>query len=61
MHPGLTEGFVKAVRTPLWLFSTDGNRFKHPDAIAVARVLRSSTVPRTLPQVRRLMHNEGNT
>lgn len=44
----LTEDFVKAVRTPLWLISTDGNRFKHPDAIAVARVLRSSEAPRTL-------------
>lgn len=44
----LDDEFVKAVRTPLWLFSTDGNRFKHPDAIAIARVLRSSAAPRTL-------------
>lgn len=44
----LSDGFVQAVQTPLWLFSTDGTRFKHPDAVAVARVLRSSTAPRTL-------------
>ena len=39
---------MKSVRTPRWFFSTDGNRFKHPDAIAVARVLRSSGKPREL-------------
>ncbi len=44
----LSEEFVAAVRTPRWLFSTDGNRFQHPDAIAVARVLTASAAPRTL-------------
>ncbi len=44
----LSEELVAAVRTPRWLFSTDGNRFRHPDAIAVARVLHASTAPRTL-------------
>lgn len=44
----LTDQFVRAVRTSHWLFSTDGTRYGHPDAAAVARVLRSSTLPPTL-------------
>ncbi len=30
---------VDAVETPLWVNSSDGTRFRHPDAIALARVL----------------------
>jgi hypothetical protein len=34
-----SRALVEAVESPVWLFSTDGSRFKHPDAEAVARVL----------------------
>lgn len=44
----ITDALVEAVDTPRWLFSTDGTSFKHPDAIAIARVLRSSSAPRAL-------------
>lgn len=36
----VSEALVQAVRCPLWLFSTDGTQHRHPDAPAVARVLR---------------------
>lgn len=35
----VSAGLVEAVETPLWVNSSDGTRFRHPDAIALARVL----------------------
>ncbi len=39
---------IEAVNCPNWLFSTDGSRFKHPDAEAVARVLAFGNHPNPL-------------
>jgi hypothetical protein len=39
---------VEAVDCDRWLMSTDGTRFKHPDAEAVARIIRFSTSPKPL-------------
>ena len=36
----VTRELVEAVESPYWLVSTDGTTFHHPDAIAIARVLR---------------------
>ena len=38
----MTDDLVRAVRSPYWLFSSDGTQFRHPDAVAIARVLRSA-------------------
>ncbi len=35
----VTRALVDKVTCPCWLVSTDGTRFKHPDAIAIARIL----------------------
>jgi hypothetical protein len=35
---------VEAVECDRWLFSTDGTRFRHPDAVAVARIIAYSPV-----------------
>ncbi len=35
----ISRELVEAVDCPLWLFSTDGTRFRHPDAVAIARVI----------------------
>lgn len=35
----VTRALVEKVECPCWLVSTDGTRFKHPDAVAIARVL----------------------
>lgn len=35
----VTRALVDKVSCPCWLVSTDGTRFRHPDAIAIARVL----------------------
>jgi hypothetical protein len=35
---------VEAVECDRWLFSTDGTRFRHPDAVAVARIIAFSSV-----------------
>ena len=35
----VTRSLVDKVTCPCWLVSTDGTRFKHPDAIAIARLL----------------------
>jgi hypothetical protein len=40
----VTDELVRAVRSPYWLFSTDGTRHRHPDAVAIARILRSTWV-----------------
>jgi beta-lactamase superfamily II metal-dependent hydrolase len=37
----VTDELVRKVNCPLWLFSTDGTQFRHPDASAIARVLRA--------------------
>lgn len=36
----VSDALVQAVSCPVWLFSTDGTQHRHPDAPAVARVLR---------------------
>jgi Metallo-beta-lactamase superfamily len=36
----VSRPLVEALDCPLWVFSSDGTRFRHPDAIAIARVLR---------------------
>lgn len=36
----VTRELVEAVSCPWWLFSTDGTQFRHPDAQAIARVIR---------------------
>ncbi|MFG0317870.1 MAG: hypothetical protein ACF8XB_11390 [Planctomycetota bacterium JB042] len=41
----LTRDLVRAVDCPRWLISSDGTQFKHPDAIAVARILRDADRP----------------
>lgn len=38
----ISDDLVKAVRCRYWLFSSDGTQFRHPDAIAIARILRSA-------------------
>ena len=38
----ITKQLVDSVNCKHWLFSTDGTRFKHPDAAAVARVLHAN-------------------
>ena len=40
----VTDELVAAVTCGYWLFSSDGTRYDHPDAIAIARILRSSAV-----------------
>lgn len=39
---------VEAVECDCWLFSTDGTRFKHPDAETIARILKFRTAPEPL-------------
>lgn len=50
----VTREFVEAVRSPDWLVSTDGTQHRHPDAIAIARVIEYALVrqPRLLFNVR---------
>jgi hypothetical protein len=36
----VSNGLVEAADCPLWVFSSDGTTFRHPDAIAVGRVVR---------------------
>lgn len=35
----VTRALVEKVECPVWLVSTDGTRFKHPDPAAIARIL----------------------
>lgn len=35
----MSKTFVQAVHCPLWVFSSDGTTFRHPDAQAIARIL----------------------
>jgi hypothetical protein len=39
---------VQAVSCPMYLFSTDGSRFGHPDPEAVARIIRHGEASPTL-------------
>lgn len=36
----IDDALVAAVDCPLWVFSSDGTTFRHPDAVAIARILR---------------------
>jgi hypothetical protein len=36
----LSKDLVETIDTPYWMFSTDGTLFRHPDAPAIARILR---------------------
>jgi hypothetical protein len=36
----MTKALVEAVDCPLWVFSSDGTTFRHPDAQAIARILQ---------------------
>jgi hypothetical protein len=38
----VSRALVQAVDCPLWVFSSDGTTFRHPDAVAVSRVVRDS-------------------
>ncbi len=42
----VSNALVAAVACPAWVFSTDGSRHYHPDAAAVARVVRHPMDPR---------------
>jgi hypothetical protein len=42
----VSDALVRAVASCDWVFSTNGTRHYHPDATAVARVIRSSGEPR---------------
>jgi hypothetical protein len=35
----VTQSLVEAVDCPLWVFSSDGTTYRHPDAQAIARIL----------------------
>lgn len=41
----VTTDLVRAVRCPYWMFSTDGNRFRHPDPTAIVRILTATVLP----------------
>jgi len=38
----VARALVQAIECPLWVFSSDGTTFRHPDAIAVSRVVRDA-------------------
>lgn len=44
----VSDALAASVESPYWLFTTDGTRHRHPDAVAIARVLRSSPIVPTL-------------
>jgi beta-lactamase superfamily II metal-dependent hydrolase len=44
----VTTALVKAVECPNWVFSSNGAKHYHPDAMAVARVLVNASHPRLL-------------
>jgi hypothetical protein len=41
----ITRALIEAVDCPLWLFSSDGTMYRHPDAQAVARILNFGNHP----------------
>jgi hypothetical protein len=38
----VSRALIQALDCPLWVFSSDGTTFRHPDAIAVSRVIRDA-------------------
>lgn len=40
----VVKSMVEAVECDCWLISTDGTQFRHPDPIAVARIIRHSQI-----------------
>lgn len=46
----ISDALVEAVECPRWLFSTDGTQFRHPDSIAIARILLGALGPNRKPQ-----------
>jgi hypothetical protein len=42
------RALIEAVDCDRWLISTDGTRFKHPDAEAIARIIKFSSTPKPL-------------
>jgi hypothetical protein len=42
----VSDALVKAIASPAWVISTNGAVFHHPDAAAVARVIRGAIDPR---------------
>jgi hypothetical protein len=38
----VTRALVQAIDCPQWVFSTDGTIFRHPDAVAVSRIVRDA-------------------
>jgi hypothetical protein len=43
----MTRSLVEAVECPLWLFSSDGTTYRHPDAQAIATILNFGIQPKT--------------
>jgi hypothetical protein len=41
----ITKELVESVKCHKWLISTDGTQFRHPDAIAIARILHYTRAP----------------
>jgi hypothetical protein len=41
----MTKALVQSVDCPLWVFSSDGTTFRHPDAQATARILHCGSHP----------------
>ncbi len=41
----VSRALVQAIDCPLWVFSSDGTTFRHPDAVAISRVLRDAGRP----------------
>lgn len=41
----MTRSLVQAVDCPLWVFSSDGTLYRHPDAQAIAKILAFSAHP----------------
>jgi Metallo-beta-lactamase superfamily len=42
----MTKALVEVVDCPLWVFSSDGTTFRHPDAQAIARILQYGVHPK---------------
>jgi hypothetical protein len=38
----VSRALVEAIDCPTWVFSSDGTTFRHPDAVAVSRVVRDA-------------------
>ena len=44
----ITKELIESVKCQKWLISTDGTQFRHPDAIAIARILHYTNAPKPL-------------